>query len=127
MIEFPTVRFGRIEVEEDRILHFPQGLLGFRGLRRYILMDYKDTHLKWLQAVDDPEVAFIVIDPSLIEEDYARRIDDTVRQSLGIEKGEDLAILVTIRVHEGKVIANLSGPIVINAATRTGMQVVLDR
>ena len=63
MISFDTSRFGRLEVGKDKIIDFPTGLIGFPDIKRFILMDYKDTSLKWLQAVDDPDVAFIVTPP----------------------------------------------------------------
>ena len=66
MIAFPTTRFGNLEVDDDRLIQLQDGLLGFPDLKRFVLMDYKDTVLKWFQSVDDPDVAFIVVDPSLV-------------------------------------------------------------
>ena len=66
MVKIETSRFGSLEVPEDRVIRFPVGLLGFPRLNRYILIDYKDTPLKWLQSVEDPDVAFIVTDPKTI-------------------------------------------------------------
>ncbi len=127
MISFDTTRFGMIEVEEDRVINFPEGLLGFQGLSRYILLDYKDTTLKWLQAVDDPDIAFIVSEPSLIDPNVSIEPDFTTKRFLEIEKSEDLAVLVIIRVKAGKIAANFGGPIFLNAAIMKGIQVVLDK
>ncbi|MDA8168212.1 MAG: flagellar assembly protein FliW [Nitrospiraceae bacterium] len=126
-IKFGTSRFGNIEVEEDRIINFPEGLLGFSSLKRYILMDYKDTPLKWLQAVDDPDVAFIVTGPSVISPGFSFRPDESTRQMLEIERDEDVAILVIVRVDSGKVIANFNGPLILNAGNMKGVQVVLEK
>ncbi len=126
MIEVQTTRFGKLSVDEERIIHFPEGLLGFSRLKRYILLDYKDTSVKWLQAVDDPEVAFIVINVFEIEPGYELRVPDSVQRLLGIEKAEDAVVLVILRVEEGRVIANLAGPLLINSRNRRGIQMVVE-
>jgi flagellar assembly factor FliW len=127
MISFNTSRFGSLQVEEDKIIYFSNGLLGFPEIKRYVLMDYKDTPLKWLQAVDDPDVAFIVVEPKTILSDYSIEIDAATRQCLQLENDEDLAVLVIIRVEDGKVIANLNGPLAINSKLMIGMQAVSNR
>jgi flagellar assembly factor FliW len=126
MIAFPTTRFGPMEIREDRILRFPSGLLGFSHLRRYALVDYKDTPLMWLQAIDDPDVAFIVADPKSVAGDRTITLSGDVTRFLGIEREEDLSVLLILRVDGGKVIANLNGPLAINSRRMLGVQAVLD-
>jgi len=126
MAAFNTTRFGPIEVSEDRIIRFPVGLLGFPHLHRYVLIDYKDTPLKWFQAVDDPDVAFIVADPKSIVGDRTVTLDGDVEQLLQIEHEDDLAVLLILRAEGGKVIANLNGPLAINSSRMLGVQAVLD-
>jgi flagellar assembly factor FliW len=120
-------RFGPLEVPEDRIIRFPTGLLGFPQLNRYALIDYKDTPLKWLQSVDDPEVAFIVADPRTISGEGTITLGDDVVRFLQIEKEEDLAVLIILRVEGDQVVANLTGPIAVNSSRMLGVQAVLDR
>lgn len=127
MVQFETSRFGVLEVEEERIINFPDGLLGFPDIRRYVLMDYKDTPLKWLQAVDDPDLAFIVTEPAVLFPDYKVRLDPATRQYLKLEKDEDLAVLMIIRVEGEQVIANLQGPLFLNAGSMLGAQIVVDK
>lgn len=126
MAAFNTTRFGPVEVGEDRILRFPVGLLGFPHLHRYVLIDYKDTPLRWLQAVDDPDVAFIVADPKSIAGDRTVTLGGDVVQFLQIEHEDDLAVLLILRVEGGKVIANLNGPLAINSSRMLGVQAVHD-
>jgi flagellar assembly factor FliW len=126
MIRLSTSRFGELEVAEDKVIHFPSGLVGLPELKRFIIIDHKDTPVKWLQAVDDPDMAFIVVSPTLIVEDYDLALDRSVKQYIQLEKDEDLAVLVTMRVSEEDVIANFQGPIVINSRSRKGVQVVLE-
>jgi len=125
-MELTTSRFGVLEVEEEKIIQFPSGLIGLPKINRYILIDHKDTPLKWLQAVDDPDIAFIVVSPSMIVAEYALEIDKSVKQYIGLERDDDLAVLVTMRVKGDDVIANFQGPIIINSRAMKGVQVVLD-
>ncbi len=127
MVAIDTTRFGPLEVSEDRIIRFPAGLLGFPRLNRYVLIDYKDTPLKWLQAVDDPDVAFIVTDPKAIAGEGTITLGDDVVRFLRIEHENDLAVLLMLRVEGEKVIANLNGPLAINSSRMLGVQAVLDR
>jgi len=127
MVRFKTSRFGTLEVEDNKIINFPDGLLGFPDIKRYILIDYKDTPLKWLQAVDDPDVAFIVLEPSILNPDYTVSLDPQNRKEIQIEDDHDLAVLVIVRVEGKRVIANLNGPILLNASLMKGMQIILDK
>ncbi len=124
MISFQTQRFGSLDVEEDKIIHFPNGLLGFEEIKRYVLIDYKDTFLKWLQAVDNPDVAFIVAEPKIFLSDYSLELDFATRHCLKLKNDDDLAVLVIVRVDGDKVIANLNGPLVMNSSLKVGMQAV---
>ncbi len=126
MIRFRTTRFGELEVTEDKLIYFPEGLPGLRGNRRFVLIDYKDTDIKWLQSVDTPSVAFIVIDPFSIEPTYSVTLPDTMRELIGLEKPQDVAVLVILRKEKDSIIANLQGPLVINTVNRRGVQLVLD-
>ncbi len=124
MISFDTSRFGRLEVGKDKVIDFPNGLIGFPDTKRFILMDYKDTSLKWLQAIDAPDVAFIVAQPLDLFPDFTVKIENSARKLLEIDKEEDIAILAILRVDEENVTANLQGPLVINSINKKGMQVV---
>lgn len=126
MVSFATSRFGTLEVSEDKVISFPLGMLGFPHIKRYVLLDYEDTPVKWLQAVDDPDVAFIVMEPNLLAEDCTIALDATMRQTLQLEDEEDLALLTIVRVESGKVLANLKGPLLFNSRLKIGIQAVLE-
>ncbi len=126
MISFETSRFGRLEVGKDKIIDFPSGLIGFPETKRFILMDYKDTSLKWLQAVDDPDIAFIVTPPFELFPDFAIKVENVTKKTLGIENEDDMVILAILRVEADNVTANLQGPLVINSMNKNGMQIVID-
>ncbi len=127
MVKIETSRFGSLEVPEDRVIRFPVGLLGFPRLNRYILIDYKDTPLKWLQSVEDPDVAFIVTDPKTIAGEGTITLGDDVVRFLQIDREDDLAVLLMLRVDGDQVIANFNGPLAINSSRMLGVQAVIDR
>lgn len=127
MIKFSTSRFGILEAAEGKIINFPDGLVGFSDLKRFILIDHKDTPLKWLQSVDDPDIAFIVASPDVIAAEYSMDIDRTIKKYLQLENDNDLVVLVTMRVSGEDVIANFQGPIIINAGNMKGVQIILER
>lgn len=127
-LTFETTRFGQLQVDEDKVIYFAEGLFGFPESKRYVLIDYKGTTIRWLQSVDDPEVAFIVIEPAKMFPNYDVHIDQATKKYLEIDNNEDgLAILLIIRVDEGKIIANLNGPLVFNANIMKGVQIVNEK
>lgn len=127
MVSFQTSRFGSLQVENDKIIHFPNGLLGFPEVKRYVLMDYKDTPLKWFQSVDEPDVAFIVAEPGIVLPGFKVEIDAVTKQTLQLERDEDLVVLVVLRVEGDRVIANLKGPLMINSKLMLGVQAVVNK
>ncbi len=126
MISIKTSRFGVVEIPEEKIIDFPEGIPGFQQIKRYILMDYKDTPLKWLQAVDDPDVAFIVVEPQLINPDFNVSVDEQTKTLLELRDEDDLAVLVIIRREGDQLIANLQYPLFFNSVLMRGMQACFD-
>lgn len=122
-----TERFGTIEVDEDTLIHFPEGILGFEDVKNYILIDRGDGGpIQFLQAVDDPAIAFAVIDPHTFRPDYTPELWDEDRAFLQCERDEDLAVRVILTVPQEpkEMTANLMAPIIIHAKRRIGRQVV---
>ncbi len=126
MISFETTRFGRLEVAKDKIINFPNGLIGFPEVKRFILMDYKDTSLKWLQSVDEADVAFIVTHPLELFPDFSLKIESYTKSLLEIDNEENMVIFAILRVDGENVTSNLQGPLLINSMNKKGMQVVND-
>ena len=124
-----TSRFGRIEVDDKSILEMKRGLLGFEQWKRFCLIRHRpDTPFKWLQSVDDADLAFVVVDPAQFVNDYEIEIGDNEAAELEIKNPEEAVVLTTVTIHpqEKLVTTNLAGPIVINAKTLVGMQIVLE-
>ncbi len=95
-----------------------------------MLIDNQDTGgvFKWLQAVDRPDLAFVVMNPYYICRDYELDIPDGVAEKLGIEKPEDVMVLTIVVVPEdiGKMTTNLKAPVIINSKNNKAEQVVLE-
>lgn len=124
-VKIVTTRFGEIEIEEKKIITFPLGIPGFVELKRYVLIDYKDP-IQWLHAVDDPDVAFIVINPFIIFPSYAVDIRDDEELFLGIKQPADVVVLTILNVANSIVTANLRGPLVMNSTNYLAAQILID-
>ncbi|MEW5819419.1 MAG: flagellar assembly protein FliW [Cyanobacteriota bacterium] len=124
-----TTRFGTIEVEEDRIFKFVQPLLGFEHLNDFVLIDHApDSPFKWLQAVVEPQTAFIVTNPVSFGIEYEFTVPEEDVQRLDLQNAEDALVLTIVYIPQGApdlMTANLAGPIIINTRNRKGMQLVL--
>lgn len=121
-----TTRFGVIEIAEDRVITFPKGLLGFPDRKRFCLLEPgDDACFFWLQSIDDPDLAFVVTDPTLFVPEYKVPVRPDQLESLGIEKTEDSQVFVIVNKVDQTLTGNLQGPLIINTLTRSGEQFVL--
>ncbi len=129
MLTISTTRFGDITIDEDRVLYFPEGLLGFPEQKDYILQQHKpDSPFYWLQSITVPYLAFVVINPFLGEKDYLNELPPADQAYFkGIDDGRTVVLaIVTIKPDTTPPLTmNLVGPIIIDLETRTGRQIVL--
>ncbi len=121
-----STRFSEIEVPDDRILQFPDGLIGFEDYRRFALVSRGESLFLWLQSVDDPDLAFVVTDPLVFVDDYRPRLDEDVRRSLHAAEESDVGYLVIAVVPEDPrdTTINLQAPIAVNRSARLARQLV---
>ncbi len=121
-----TRRFGPLEVEEDKVITFEQGLLGFPSQQRFTLLHTTpDPVFYWLQSLDDPELAFVVCDPRTFVPDYhvAARAEEVA--GLQLADPGDAQVLVIVNKVDGELTGNLLGPVVLNPHNRQARQLVL--
>jgi len=125
-----TSRFGHLEVSDRDFISFPEGLLGFQNLKKFFITDPADeTFILWLQSVEDPHIAFPILEPKIFRSDYAVRLSANELRLLQLDSLSQKDILVfsviTIPADPKQMTANLKAPIVINAEKQVGRQVVL--
>jgi flagellar assembly factor FliW len=124
-----TTRFGTIDVDEDQVVTLTEGMLGFSECGRYVLMDDEigDPFL-WMQSLDIPSLAFVVIDPAVILPSYHFSVKKEQIKSLDTEDINDLQVYVIVTMASNilDVTVNLQGPLVVNKEKRIGTQIVLN-
>ena len=125
-----TKNFGELDIDEEKVIAFPEGLPGFEAEKEFIIINNEDEEnpFCWLQSVSNPDLAFVIVNPFLIFTDYTVDLPETVQEKLKIKDEKDVAVYSIVVVPEDlkKMTANLLGPIVINARERLGKQVILD-
>ena len=113
-----TRHFGEIDIDENEVLSFEEGLPGFEGVKRYIILGNSEDEypFKWLQGIDDPSLAFVVIDPLIIKKDYDFEIKENIIKLLSIEKVEDVRVYCIVVVPDdiSKISMNLKAPVIVN-------------
>lgn len=125
-----TKNFGEIEIDEDKIIHFPEGILGFEEEKQFIIINNEDEEnpFHWLQSISNPDLAFVIINPFFAYPNYDIIIPETAQEKLKIEDEKDVIVYSIVVVPEDmeKMTANLLGPIIINGNKKIGKQVILD-
>ncbi len=123
-----TTRFGKIEVDEQRMILFPDGLLGFAKQKEFILLeDKKGSAFFWLQSVDVPDLAFVLTNPLSFKPDYIEALSAEEQTHFKSEH-EKMVLFGLVTVPQGHpegATINLLGPLVIDSARRIGKQVIL--
>jgi flagellar assembly factor FliW len=122
-----TSRFGKISIAEEEIITFAEGLLGFEDYHRYIVLNADDgSPFRWLQCIDDGNLAFVIIEPLSFMFEYDLEISDADADFIGLKKADDavLYVIVSIPQNPQDMTANLQGPLVINAANRKARQII---
>ncbi|MDH4318050.1 MAG: flagellar assembly protein FliW [Desulfobulbaceae bacterium] len=123
-----VTRFGEIEYSKENSLHFPQGLVGFENLHDFVVMpNEKNGPLFWIQSVEDPEIAFVLTDPTNFFLDYKVVPNEMEMETLNIKDAEDCHALSVVTVPESKEISlNLAAPIIFAPGTNRAIQVILE-
>ncbi len=125
-MQIETSRFGILDLDENTVIHFPWGIPGFEELKRFVLLDHREGPLRWLQAVDDADIAFVVCPPENLGLRY--HVPEEKVSPIELKRAEDLVLLVmvsfdredrSLRVHK-------RGPLLFNADNRRAYQWTID-
>ena len=121
-----TTRFGNVEIEDDRVIQFPSGLLGFSSYTKFVLLQPDEQGVFfWLQSVEAPELAFVITDPQIWVPEFEAIIRKEQMATLDLERIEDAQVFVIVNKYDNALTANLQGPLVLNLRNQQAMQLVL--
>lgn len=119
-------RFGDIDVPDELLLHFPEGLVGLARHQRFaLLQDPESEHLLWMQSTQEKDFALATVHYSRLGFEYQVEVQPEDLAAIGAESPEEVLVFVVLNRQEGKFYVNLRGPILIHAHKRLGKQVVL--
>lgn len=132
-MQIETTRFGALQVEEGRVITFPEGLPGFEGCRRFTFVRHpgdRTSPFEWLQSVEDGSLAFLAMEPRHVFPDYAPRVSKPELEALSLT-GDDcpprLYALLTVPKSDPRgITANLMAPVLVNPAARLAKQVIVN-
>ena len=130
-MQITTKVFGEITIDDEKIINFPSGIIGFPELTDFALIheEEKGTDtIHWLQSLQEPAFAMPVMDPLIVCPDYNPEVDDELLNSIGEIVPEELLVMVTVTIPKDikNMTVNLKGPMVINAAQRKATQVIVE-
>ena len=128
-----TRYFGTIEIEDEKIIKMEKGMIGFPEYKNFSLIFDEEkgidkTKIMWLQSMDDGDIAFPVMNPCLVKEDYNPTINNELLSPLGALNSENTFILVTVTVPQQveNFTVNLKAPIVINTDNMKAAQIIVE-
>lgn len=131
-MQITTRVFGEVTIDDEKLIHFPNGIIGFPDLQDFALIHDEEKSgtdtIHWLQSIQEPGFAMPVMDPLIVCPDYNPEVDDELLKNIGELVPEELLVMVTVTVPKDitKMSVNLKGPIVINAAQKLGTQVIVE-
>lgn len=130
LCQVETTRFGVVDVEPERMVELPQGMVGFPHHTKYCLVQHRpDSPLHWLQSMERPDLAFVVVNPLIFDQQYNVALGRTESELLKIEDPSQIQVWVVVTIppgHPEKMTANLKAPVIINLVNRQGAQAILD-
>lgn len=129
MQELQTTRFGKIQIDEKKIIKFAEGLPAFEDEHEFVIIPYAaDTPFYFLQSVQTADLAFLMTDPTAFFENYEVPLDDEVKIKLQLKKRLDMLIFSLLTIPNGdiaKTTANLLAPIVVNQKNCKALQLIM--
>ena len=131
MRKVSTSRFGEIEVDEKKIVHFKNGIPAFESEHEFIILPYEENSpYYFMQSVNSPDLAFLLTIPFLFFPEYTFEIDDETIKELEIKNYDNVLYYSMITIPNGSIrymTANLLAPIVLNSDNMQAKQVVLEK
>ncbi len=127
MMKINSARLGEIEVDPSDIYTFVDGIFGFPDQKNFVEVEFLEgSPLKLLQSIEEPSLAFIIIDPYLFNPDYSFQVSRDDMLALNAREPDDvrISVLVTIPEDPYNMTANLQGPLILSKKNKLARQVV---
>ena len=127
-----TKIFGTVEITDDKIITFENGIIGFPELKHFTLLHDDeagtDAGIRFLQSMEEPGFAMPVMDPLIVKQDYDPVVEDELLVGIGELNENNLLVMVTVTVPSDltKMSVNLQGPIIINVEKRLAVQLIVE-
>ncbi|MDD2972745.1 MAG: flagellar assembly protein FliW [Lachnospiraceae bacterium] len=127
-----TKIFGEVTIDDHRIIHFINGIIGFPELKDFTLIHDQEqgdqAGIRWMQSIQEPAFAMPVIDPLSVMLNFNPQVNDELLTPLGKIEPDEMLVLVTITVPGdiSQMSVNLRAPIVINSGNRKACQIIVE-
>jgi flagellar assembly factor FliW len=124
-----TTRFGEIEVDNQNVITLDDGLIGFPEYKRWLMMEHDpDSPFKWFQSLEEGAIAFVMLDPQMIDKTYHAEITPKQAEEIALDHQDDavLAVIITMPSNPQNMTANFKAPIVFNLKNRKAKQIILN-
>ena len=123
-ITIESTRFGSLDIADDAVIEFPNGLIGLGGSRYVLIAREESAPFLWLHSLDDPSLAIPVTNPWFFFSSYEVEISDSEAERIGVSDPSEADVYVTVRAAEAieDFRANLRAPILVSGGR--GHQVI---
>ncbi len=130
-MEVTTKVFGTVTIDDEKIIHFPSGIVGFPDLKKFALMhdvENAGSGLGYLVSLDEPAFAMPVLNPLIVKPDYNPEVEDDFLAPLGELTPDNTLVMVTVTVPHDleKMSVNLMAPFIINSDNLKAAQIILE-
>ncbi len=119
--------YGEIEIDRDKIVTVKGGLFGFEDKEEYVIIGRESEQpFEWLQAINDPDLAFVVVPPNLIRPDYELSVLPEDLNQIEADSVDDLMLysIVVVPENPDEMTINFRGPLIVNQENFLAKQVI---
>ena len=121
-----STRFGSVSANDEDVLVFPNGLIGFEKTKHWIILPDRDnSDVAWLQATSQPQVALPIVSPRKFIPDYKVTVGQRDLAILQTRSVDRIFVMLVLSKTGKTLTANLRGPIILNLTQRIGIQTVI--
>lgn len=127
-IKVHTTNFGELDIPEDKVIEFREGIPGFPHIQKFAILEFENLRpFQYLQALGEPPIALLVVNPFLLHPAYRFDISSSDMEDIRTGRPEEVTVFAVATIPEdpARATVNLMAPILINETSRCGKQVIL--